>query len=187
MQDIINTYTRIRTLKYITYTTPGTFTVYLPSVIIFMSVLAAIKLVNTSGCAKKWLLLRSFKGDIMIQSEDVCFTKTFHSAVTDVCTLQLLPIELQRLNWFCDRNGPHWSHPKQESNHHPLLAGTHNNGEKHKKVSDSSCTAYNRGVQVTNGSTYINVRKKYCKCGQVKLKVKLSHYRSGQALSVPGG
>ena len=61
-----NTSTGIRTSKYITYITRGTFTVCLLFVTFFMPVLVEIHLVKISDCAKNMFLFRSFTGDIMM-------------------------------------------------------------------------------------------------------------------------
>jgi len=61
-----NTSTGIRTSKYITYITRGTFTVCLLFVTFFMPALVDIHLVKISDCAKNMFLFRSFTGDIMM-------------------------------------------------------------------------------------------------------------------------
>jgi hypothetical protein len=128
-----NTSTGIRTSKYITYITQGTFTVCLLFVMFFMSVLVDIQLVKISDCAKNMFLFRSFTGDIMTGVK-TCGSQRHCTGLwplySYVCICLLLLIELQRLNWFGAHNEPpipYSSHPKQESNHHPRLAGTHNN------------------------------------------------------------
>jgi hypothetical protein len=128
-----NTYTGIRTSKCITFITRGTFTVCLLFVMFFMSVLVDIHLVKISDCAKNVFLFRSFTGDIMMGVK-TCVSQRHCTELwpmySYVCMCLLLLIELQLLNWFCAHNEPpilYSSHPKQESNHHPRLAGTHSN------------------------------------------------------------
>ena len=95
-----NISTGIRTSKYITYITRGTFTVCLLLVMFFMSFLVDIHLVKISDCKKNHVSLSVIYRRYNDGSEDVWFTKTLYRAVTYVFLSMYMPASADRVTAY---------------------------------------------------------------------------------------